>query len=111
MVVAVLHDVLEDTNCIIHHHRLFPFEQDMALTQEVEMALVAITRQKGEEYFNYIKRVGANPLATKVKLADLADNLDPVRFESLSEKDKDRLEPKYNKAKQQLKEIHDTKTV
>jgi hypothetical protein len=42
-------------------------------------ALEAISRTEGERYGAYIERVAANPLAVRVKLADLQDNLDSRR--------------------------------
>lgn len=76
-IVAVLHDVLED--CPGTQKALRELIQD----DEIWDALVAITRKEEqmdgkvvkEVYKDYILRVKANPLATKVKLADLEDNL------------------------------------
>lgn len=77
-IVAVLHDVVEDTWVTLDYLR-----HERGFSDEVIEALDALTRREGEPYFDYILRVKANPLATKVKLADLADNLDPAREESL----------------------------
>jgi (p)ppGpp synthase/HD superfamily hydrolase len=67
-IVAVLHDVIEDS-----HVKLSDLEQ-MGFTQETISALDALTRRPGEHYFAYIKRLSLNQTATQVKLADLADN-------------------------------------
>lgn len=76
-IVAILHDVLED--CPGTQEELRELIQD----DEIWDALVAITRKEEkkdgkivrEVYKDYILRVKTNPLATKVKLADLEDNL------------------------------------
>lgn len=74
-IVAVLHDVVEDTPLTIDD--LYSY----SLPQHLGAAIDALTRREGEPYLpDYITRVAANPLARKVKLADLADNLSPSRF-------------------------------
>lgn len=73
-VVAVLHDLVEDTCWLLEALA------DYGLPPDSVAALDALTRRKGEPYLpDYIERVAANPLARKVKLADLADNLSPLR--------------------------------
>lgn len=73
MVAAVLHDVLEDTDV-----------DEVALrikfSDEVCNAVVALTRNEGESYREYVKRCALNPIARKVKLADIADNMIPSRY-------------------------------
>ncbi len=68
-VVGLLHDVVEDTEItleeLIGH----------GLDNRQHEALEAITRRDGEPYFNYIERVSHNQIATRVKVADLFDNL------------------------------------
>jgi guanosine-3',5'-bis(diphosphate) 3'-pyrophosphohydrolase len=73
MTVGVLHDVLEDTFVTPR------FLLDAGFPAQVIEAVVALTRAPGERYMEYIHRVGRHALATKVKMADLADNLDPDR--------------------------------
>jgi len=66
-IVAVLHDVVEDTPWTLYGLELdFP--------GEIIKAIDAITKRDDETYFEYIHRVKKNPLATKVKLADLKHN-------------------------------------
>lgn len=67
--VAVLHDVIEDTN-----HTLGDLRR-LGYTDEVVAALDCLTRRPGEPYMAYIERVATNPTARQVKLADLSDNL------------------------------------
>ena len=68
-IVAVLHDVLEDTDCTIESL------QDRGFSEEIILALNAITRKIDEKYIEYIERVKNNELARKVKIKDLMDNL------------------------------------
>jgi guanosine-3',5'-bis(diphosphate) 3'-pyrophosphohydrolase len=68
-VVAVLHDVVEDSEVTLRDLEERGFD---ALILD---AVDHVTRQDGEDYADYIRRVGRNALATEVKLSDLADNL------------------------------------
>ena len=68
-IVAVLHDVVEDT-CV----ELRDLE-DAGFPAEVVAALDALTHRADETYDEYIERVAANDMARRVKLADLQDNL------------------------------------
>jgi hypothetical protein len=72
-IVAVLHDVLEDTNTEIKYLRFGGVPDDV-----LELVQV-LTRQPEELYEDYIRRVRENPIARKVKLADLNHNLDAKR--------------------------------
>ena len=75
---ALLHDVLEDTPITAKQLRTqFP----SAVVDAVE----ALTRKKGEDYFDYISRLKPNPIARKVKLADLAHNVDISRMAGQNE--------------------------
>ena len=58
-------------------------------------------KEKGEDYDSFIDRISQNSLATKVKLADLEDNMDLSRLSEVTDKDLERLE-KYKKAKERL---------
>lgn len=93
--VAWLHDVVEDTGVSLDELRqTFP--------EEVVEAVDAITVCPGEDRSAYYARVAANPLALKVKLADIADNSDPERLARLDEEPRARLEAKYAKARTAL---------
>lgn len=91
MIVAVLHDLLEDT-----HWTLELLKQE-GFSDTVLNAIDQLTRKQNESYEGFIERVGKDPLASRVKLADLEDNMDITRFGSLTQKDMDRLE-KYHRA-------------
>ena len=67
-IVAVLHDVVEDTKVTLEQlKRCFGYW----VAKNVDI----LTRRQGEEYFDYIMRVSSSLVATVVKLADLEDNL------------------------------------
>src|SRR5258708_5729649 len=68
-IVAVLHDVLEDTACTVDDLRRAGY------SERVIAALDRLTRRDGEAYETYIERLLVDALARQVKLADLADNL------------------------------------
>ncbi len=68
-IVAVLHDVLEDTSCTE------AYLEGVLESDELLDAVKAITRKLEENYFDYINRVKENSLARTVKIADLTDNL------------------------------------
>ena len=71
--VALLHDVVEDTGLTFADlEREFP--------KEVTDALRLLTYEKGTDYFDYVRALRGNPVAVKVKLADLAHNSDETRF-------------------------------
>ncbi len=64
---------------------------------EIANAVVAMTKQDGEAYDDYLSRVKANPLARAVKLKDLAHNMMMERLEHPGEDDLKRVE-KYKAA-------------
>lgn len=78
IIVALLHDVLEDGK---EHHKDLS-----AYPQQVQDAVHAITRKAGETYQAYIERVAQNPLARTVKLADLRLNHATAPQESLKKR-------------------------
>jgi (p)ppGpp synthase/HD superfamily hydrolase len=95
--VAVLHDVVEDCGVTLDDLRALGYPE-----QEV-LAIDALTKRADEhdDYPKFIERVLRNPLAAKVKLADLEDNLDTRRLEALGPKDFERL-AKYHAARRRL---------
>jgi (p)ppGpp synthase/HD superfamily hydrolase len=84
-IAAVLHDVLEDTAITLGDLR------QAGYGEEVLQALEALSRREGEEYADFIERAARNPLARRVKLADLADNLDAARLPEITERSHERL--------------------
>ena len=93
--VAVMHDLVEDTHITIAYLRSAGF------SEKVLSALDCVTNRDNEDYESFIERIAQNPLATKVKLADLEDNMDLTRLSDVTEKDLDRVE-KYKRAKEKL---------
>lgn len=97
-IVGVLHDVIEDTDWTFEKLALEGF------SKEVIDALRCVTKlYENEPYDKFIDRVKTNPLAVKVKLNDLSDNMDIRRLPYISDNDVKRLK-KYLKAYQQLTE-------
>lgn len=89
---ALLHDVIEDTEvtaeCLLSE----------GISPEVVEAVKLLTHPRGMDYFDYVRRLKANPIARAVKLADLRHNSDPTRtIPNATEHDKQRHE-KYAKA-------------
>ena len=82
--VAYLHDVVEDTNISFDDLKEYGFPN------QIIEALKALTKQKNESYDVYIDRVIRNPIAKKVKLADMKHNSDITRIKNPSQKDYDR---------------------
>jgi (p)ppGpp synthase/HD superfamily hydrolase len=72
-IVAALHDVVEDSLVTIEDLRFAGYGADIC------DAVDALTRRAGENYEQMLERVAANPIARRVKLADLEDNMDPAR--------------------------------
>ena len=96
--VAILHDLLEDTPYTAEDLKKEGF------SVRVMEAVSCLTRGEGEDYMAYIRRVCQNPLAAKVKRADLMDNMDISRISNPTEKDQQRLQ-KYEAALQKIEEI------
>lgn len=90
--VAWLHDVIEDTGRSLDDLRA------AGMPERVVTAVEAISKRDNEERDAYYNRVAANPLALKVKYADLADNSDPARLAKLEPQVRARLEAKYKHA-------------
>ena len=94
--IAVLHDVVEDTELSLGDLKNFGFEEPI-LT-----ALDYLTREKGQPYLAYIARVAGNDDAAAVKFADLEDNLSDDRMARLPHAERVRLTRKYEAARARL---------
>ena len=92
--VALLHDVIEDTDTTLD-------ELAVVFPIEVINALRLMTHNPAVPYLDYVKKIKDNPIAAKVKLADLRHNSDMSRLNSVEEKDLRRIE-KYKTAIQIL---------
>ncbi len=101
MIVAVLHDVVEDAD---NPAEKYVEIMKHGFNQNVMNALSIVTHDKDREtYDNYIKAIALNPIAKAVKLRDLEHNTKITRLKGLRKKDFDRLE-KYHKAFVYLKD-------
>ncbi len=97
MMAAVLHDVVENSVWTLDDLRKEGF------SNEVLNAVDSLTHRdkEGEDYWDYIQRAKSDPIAIKVKLADLEDNLNPDRLNEITEKDEKRFD-RYRKAQEML---------
>lgn len=96
-IVAVLHDVVEDSAWTLDQLSAEGFPPDIVA------AIECLTRRADENYQEFIDRVLTNELATRVKRYDLEDNMMLTRLAQLAEKDIDRLH-RYHRAYQQVME-------
>ena len=100
-IAALLHDVVEDTEITMEYlEKEFP--------GEVIDALKLLTHDDNEDYMEYVGRIKNNPIARKVKLADLGHNSDLSRLEYAGKKDIERVQ-KYKRAAEILKSSGETK--
>lgn len=95
MIVAVLHDTVEDTHWTLKDLHAAGF------SSEVVEAVDCLTRREGETYDEFIERAKSNPLARRVKLVDIEDNLNITRLSEVTDKDVERLR-KYHRIRQRL---------
>lgn len=96
-IVALLHDVIEDTSCTLEDLR------GMGFADEVLEALALMTHEKGVPYLDYVAKICDNEIARTVKLADLRHNSDLTRLDEIDEKARKRIE-KYQAAIRLLSE-------
>jgi (p)ppGpp synthase/HD superfamily hydrolase len=88
--VALLHDVVEDTDMTLDElSEIFP--------KEVTDAIAMMTHNDSVPYLDYVREIKNNPIAAKVKLADLKHNSDLTRLDVINNKALERVE-KYKKA-------------
>ena len=90
-VVALLHDLVEDTECTIEDLT------NMGFDKTITDAIALMTHADGVDYMDYVRMIKENPIAKAVKLADLAHNSDLSRLDTVDEKALKRRE-KYLKA-------------
>lgn len=95
VIIGLLHDILEDTPTTAQELKT------MGFNERIVSAVVALTKRKGEAYYDYLDRVKANSDAIQVKLADLVHNMDITRIPEPTEYDYKRLR-KYQQASKAL---------
>jgi len=101
MMTAVLHDVVEDTDVTLDQLK------KQGYPKQVLEALDCLTRRKDHETWGeFIERVCANPIATRVKLADLEDNMDVRRLNRVGAEEAERL-ARYRKAWGWLQQVEE----
>ena len=96
-IVALLHDVVEDSDITIDYLSKY-------FSEEVMGALKILTKNENDDYVEYIKRVKTNKLATKVKLKDLKHNSELTRLDIVTDEDRER-STKYINAIRYLEDI------
>lgn len=94
-IVALLHDVVEDTAYTLEDLRSFGF------SDEVLEAIALLTHEPDVPYVEYLERIKTNQLAKTVKLADIMHNSDQTRLEANDER-AEYWEKKYTRARQIL---------
>lgn len=94
-IVAVLHDVIEDSDITLDDLRKKNFSND------VLTAIELLTKKPGQDYQNYLEKISENNLARKIKIEDIKDNLNLTRLTSVSAQDLERAK-KYHAALQFL---------
>lgn len=90
-IVALLHDVVEDTDWTLERLR------SQGFTDEILESLDCVTKKEGEDYQHFVERAKANRFAKAVKIADLKSNMDVTRLNEITDVDVERLR-KYHKA-------------
>lgn len=90
-IVAVLHDVVEDTDVTLDDLKSEGFSE--AIIEAVD----CVTHEPNVSYEDYIQRIKGNEIARQVKLADLRDNSDVLQLPSVGDRELSRL-AKYHKA-------------
>lgn len=96
-IVAVLHDVVEDSDWTLDGLAKEGFPPDIVA------AIDCLTHREGESYDDAIERVLTAPLAMRVKFYDLEDNMTLSRLSALTDRDLERVR-RYHRAHQRLLE-------
>ena len=78
-VCALLHDVVEDTELTLSDIK------EMGFPDEVVEVLSLLTHESDLPYMEYVKKLSVNPIATKIKIADLTHNNDLTRLDVIDD--------------------------
>lgn len=95
-IVALLHDTIENGDITAEYLLMSNFPH------YIVDAVLSVSRNKNEDYFDFINRCKKNPIGRRVKIADLEDNMDITRLKELTYKDIERLK-KYHESYNILK--------
>ncbi|NHM15304.1 HD domain-containing protein [Eggerthellaceae bacterium zg-887] len=82
---ALLHDVVEDSDWTLEQLR------EEGIPEAAVEAVALLTHDERVPYLDYVAATRENPIAVKVKLADLAHNSDLGRLADVTEADRERL--------------------
>ena len=74
-VVALLHDVVEDTDYTLDDLR------EMGFSDETVDAIALMTHAEDVPYMDYVREIKKNPIARAVKMADLRHNSELSRLD------------------------------
>ncbi len=86
--VALLHDVVEDTDVSIDKiKKEFP--------KKIADAVALMTHSDNESYMDYVRLIKANELARRVKIADISHNIEIIRCNPIRKRDVERIKNKY----------------
>lgn len=97
-IVAVLHDVIEDTKIT---------EEDLlnyGFPQVFVDGVVSVTRAEGQSYSELIQQAKENTIGRVVKIADIQENMDLSRIPNPQDADVERVEKRYKKSLKELVE-------
>lgn len=83
-IVALLHDVIEDTEYTIEDLKKAGFSQNII------SAIALMTHDPQVPYMEYVRAIKSNPIARAVKLADLRHNSDMTRLDIITQRDEER---------------------
>ena len=89
--VALLHDVVEDTDITLDNLK------EQGFPPEITDAIALMTHDDAVDYLDYVRAMKDNAIARKVKLADLAHNSDLSRLDKVDDKALERVK-KYRQA-------------
>lgn len=84
-IVAILHDVIEDTDITADDLLL------VGIPENLVIEIIALTHHPDVDYDEYVKQISGHKIASKVKLADLKDNMDITRYKEITDGDFERL--------------------
>jgi len=98
IVVALLHDVIEDSD----KYTINDLSEIFGKT--ISHSVDCITKRNGEKYEEYLVRVKSDDIARSVKLGDIHHNLKKDRIQEIDEKYL-RMEKKYKKALEFLMDV------
>lgn len=86
MIIAVLHDIMEDCKGITAYY----LEKE-GFPEDIVNTLIVLNRHNYQDYDAYIYEVAKNPIARKVKMGDIMDNINVLRLDSVEEVDLQRI--------------------